>query len=105
VGLADQALAAELAQVVGQPGRGAVGRSGAEAVDQDGPQVSLGERREGELGTPKGGQEPHRPRRAEPETADALPPCSEGVTSRSNVERSKAVARATACAFWKRVIA
>lgn len=40
--LAKEPLAAELGQVVGEAGRGAFRRIGAQAVDEDGPQIGLG---------------------------------------------------------------
>jgi hypothetical protein len=73
VGLPDHAFAAQLAQIVRQPRRRALRGLRAESVREPRPELRLGERPKGEPGTSESCQEPHRPRRAEPETGDALP--------------------------------
>jgi hypothetical protein len=60
---------------------------------------------EGEPGTPERGQQPHQLGAPNRSPATECPPATEGVTRRAKVERSKAVATATACASKKRPMA
>ena len=73
VDLPDHTFAAHLAQIVRQPCRCALRGLHAKPVHEHRPEFDPGKRLEGEPGTPESFQEPHRPRRAEPETGDALP--------------------------------
>ena len=101
----DQVLPPQLPQFIADACGRRLLRLGPEPSDQHLPKFGIGEGLEAEPGAAEGRQDPHRPRRANPEPGTRCPPFVEGVTSRSSVERSKAVACATACAFWKRVMA
>jgi hypothetical protein len=90
--------------LIAQARGGDVGGLGAEALDQQRSQGGVGEGLEGEPGTPERGQQPHDLGRAEPKSGEVLPSL-DGGGDQPKVERSKAVATATACAFKKRPMA
>ena len=71
--LPDQAFPSQLPQFIPDAGRCRVLRRSPHLLDEDRAELRVGEGLETEPGAPECRQDPHRPRRADPESGDALP--------------------------------